>query len=59
MSSLKQPDPRFINVDDLSEMDYWAKYFDTSRDELLAAVSEVGASAQRVRELLARKNGDG
>jgi hypothetical protein len=51
-------DSREIDFDDPDEVRYWLKFLDTSRDELLAAVSAVGTSAQRVRDHLKAK-GDG
>ncbi len=41
-------DERQIEFDDPAEILYWVKYFDTTRDELLAAVSAVGTSASAV-----------
>jgi hypothetical protein len=51
------PDHREIDFEDRGEIDYWTKVFDISRDELFAAVSEVGTSAQAVRNHLATKAG--
>lgn len=48
-------DGRSIDFDDDGEIRYWIKYLDTSKDELLAAVSAVGESAQRVKEYLEAK----
>lgn len=41
-------DERQIEFDDPAEILYWVKYFDTTKDELLAAVSAVGTSASAV-----------
>src|SRR5260221_14740338 len=38
-------DERQIEFDDPAEILYWVKYFDTTKDELLSAVSAVGTSA--------------
>ena len=53
----KQPflDGRSIDFDDESEVRYWIKYLDTTKDELFAAVSAVGTSAQHVADYLAAK----
>ena len=51
----KFTDSRVIDFDDENEIRYWLKYLDTSKDELFAAVSAVGASAQHVAEYLAAK----
>jgi hypothetical protein len=48
-------DTRSIDFQDENEIQYWIKYFQTNRDELYAAVSAVGASAQKVKEYLATK----
>ena len=48
-------DGRSIDFEDDTEIRYWMKYLDTSKDELLAAVSAVGDSAQRVKEYLETK----
>jgi hypothetical protein len=45
-------DDRFIGIDDPMEIAYWLKFFDTTRDELLAAISAVGMSAEEVRRHL-------
>jgi hypothetical protein len=42
------PDERQIEFDDPAEILYWVKFFDTTKDELLAAVSAVGTSASAV-----------
>ncbi len=41
-------DEREIEFDDPVEILYWLKFFDTTKDELLAAVSAVGTSASAV-----------
>jgi hypothetical protein len=51
----KFTDGRTIDFDDETEVRYWIKYLDTTKDELFAAVSAVGASAQRVAEHLDEK----
>ena len=38
-------DTRPIEVDKPGELEYWLKFFDASRDELLAAISVVGPYA--------------
>ena len=38
-------DTRPIEIDKPGELDYWLKFFDASRDELLAAISAVGPFA--------------
>ena len=48
-------DDRVIDIDSAVELAYWVKYLGTSKDELLAAVSEVGFLAQAVRDHLLRK----
>ena len=48
-------DGRSIDFDDENEVRYWLKYLNTSKDELFAAVSAVGASAHRVAEYLSAK----
>ena len=50
-------DGRVIDFDDDNEIRYWIKYLDTTKDELFAAVSAVGASAQHVAQYLADKRG--
>ena len=52
---IKFMDGRVIDFDDENEIRYWIKYLDTTKDELFAAVSAVGASAQHVAEYLANK----
>ncbi len=49
-------DSREIDFDNPDEVRYWLKFLDTSRDELLAAVSAVGTSAQSVRDHLKSKS---
>ena len=48
-------DTRSIDFQDENEIQYWLKFLGTNRDELYAAVSAVGASAQKVKEYLAVK----
>jgi hypothetical protein len=50
-----QPDARTIEFDDPNELAYWVKYLDTSKDELLAAISVVGTTAQAVKDHLREK----
>lgn len=47
-------DAREINIHDAAELAYWLKVFDTSHEELLVAVANVGPHAGRVTEFLAR-----
>jgi hypothetical protein len=54
---IKFMDGRVIDFDDENEIRYWIKYLDTTKDELFAAVSAVGASAQHVAQYLANKRG--
>jgi Protein of unknown function (DUF3606) len=51
----RQPDERSIGLDDPMEISYWVKFLDTTRDELLAAISAVGTSAEEVRRYLRAK----
>jgi hypothetical protein len=48
-------DTRIIEFDDPDEFKYWMKYFDASKDELLAAISAVGTSAHDVKTHLEQK----
>jgi hypothetical protein len=48
-------DDRQIEFDEPGEILYWLKYFDTTKDELLAAVSAVGTSASAVEMYLRGK----
>jgi hypothetical protein len=48
-------DDRIIEIDKADELAYWVKFFGTSNDELLAAISEVGPLAQMVRDHLLQK----
>jgi hypothetical protein len=48
-------DDRTIDLEDPREMPYWLKFFDVSKDELLAAVSDVGVSAEAVKQRLRQK----
>lgn len=52
---MAQSDTRVIEFEDPDEFKYWLKYFDTSKDELLAAISAVGTSAREVKEHLEQK----
>ena len=45
-------DTRVIEFEDPDEFKYWVKYFETSKDELLAAISAVGTGAHDVKEHL-------
>ena len=42
-------DTRVIEFEDPDEFRYWLKYFETTKDELLAAISSVGTSAHDVK----------
>jgi hypothetical protein len=48
-------DDRTIDLDDWRELPYWLKFFDVSKDELLAAISDVGVSAEAVKQHLRQK----
>lgn len=48
-------DTRVIEFEDPDEFRYWVKFFDTSKDELLAAISAVGTSAHDVKHYLRDK----
>ena len=48
-------DTRVIEFEDPDEFKYWVKFFDTSKDELLAAISAVGTSAHDVKHYLRDK----
>ena len=48
-------DTRVIEFEDPDEFKYWVKFFDTSKDELLAAISAVGTSAHDVKRYLKDK----
>lgn len=53
LNSQSQPlDTRLIELERTGEMEYWLKVFETSQDELLAAMSEVGPSAGAVAKFL-------
>jgi hypothetical protein len=51
----RTPDLRIIELEDPDELKYWVKFFETSRDELLAAISAVGTSAHDVKRYLDEK----
>ena len=54
-----RPDDRQIDLDTPGEVQYWVKYFDTTRDELFAAVAAVGTLAANVANYLdAKKAGN-
>ena len=53
--SEKSRDGRVIEFEDSDEIKYWVKFFDTSRDELMAAISAVGTSAHDVKKYLKEK----
>jgi hypothetical protein len=42
------PDTRVIELETRGELEYWLKVFDTSADELMAAISHVGPYAGAV-----------
>jgi len=48
-------DTRVVEFEDPDEFKYWVKYFDTSKDELLAAISAVGTAAHDVKAHLQEK----
>ena len=48
-------DDRTIDLEDPREIPYWLKFFDVSKDELLAAISAVGISAEAVKQHLRQK----
>ena len=50
-------DTRPIEIENQGELEYWLKFFDTTHDELLAAISEVGARAGPVALHLKAKRG--
>ena len=50
-------DTRAIEIEKQGELDYWLKFLDTSRDELLAAISAVGPHAGAVALHLKEKLG--
>ena len=50
-------DTRFIELERTGELEYWLKVLDTTYEELLAAISEVGASASAVARQLKAKKG--
>ena len=45
-------DPRMIEIDDAHERAFWCKALLTTEHRLIAAVTSVGASAQKVKEYL-------
>ena len=51
-NSFKDGDPRLIDLTDPTERAYWCKSLGVSESELLAVVSRVGSSAQKVKEAL-------
>jgi hypothetical protein len=48
-------DDRVIELENPHEVAYWLKFLATTKDELFAAISEVGPLAQRVRQHLKEK----
>lgn len=48
-------DDRHIAFEDPRELPYWLKFLDTTKDELLAAISAVGTSAEAVKRHLRSK----
>jgi hypothetical protein len=53
-------DTRIIDIESENEVRYWLAFLGTTRNELYAAVSAVGQSAQEVRNYLrAKGNGIG
>ncbi len=59
-AKVQRPDTRLIELDSRGEIDYWLKIFNTTQDELLAAISEVGPYAGAVdihlRSIAAKKS---
>jgi hypothetical protein len=45
-------DPRTVEIDSAAERAFWCKALFTSEERLMAAVSAVGTSAQKVKEYL-------
>ena len=59
--SLPRPRPidtRVIELEGRGELEFWLKVFNTTEDQLLAAISEVGPYAGAVAELLQRSEAD-
>ena len=52
-------DTRIIDIESENEVRYWLAFLGTTRDELYAAVSAVGQSAQEVRDYLKSRSGAG
>ena len=52
-------DSRIIDIENENEVRYWLAFLGTTRDELYAAVSAVGQSAQEVRDYLKTKGNGG
>jgi len=48
------PDNKRIDVHDPNELRHWSKSLGVTPDELKAAVSRAGTSAERVREFLGK-----
>jgi hypothetical protein len=48
-------DTRIIDIESENEVRYWLAFLGTTRNELYAAVSAVGQSAQEVRNYLRAK----
>ena len=53
----KSLDERSVEIERTGELEYWMKVFNTSQDELLAAISEVGTSAAAVAQHFNLRNG--
>ena len=51
---MQKTDDRQIELE-VHEVPYWLKFFDTTKDELLAAISAVGSSAEEVKRHLRQK----
>ncbi|MBN8991631.1 MAG: DUF3606 domain-containing protein [Rhizobiales bacterium] len=49
-----KPDRSKIDADNPTELKYWTKALEASKDEVLAAIEKVGNSAAAVRKELAR-----
>ena len=53
----KSLDERSVEIERTGELEYWMKVFNTSQDELLAAISEVGTSAAAVAMFFNSRDG--
>ena len=48
-------DPGRVNSMDPVELDYWAECMDCSREDLVAAIGEVGEHVTEIRDALRRR----